>query len=102
MIAALALAILVDSTPPKQPWFGPDKVKHFFMSALVQSVGFSAARAAGLDRQGAQIAGAGAVAVVGAGKEVRDRKQGGRFSTTDLVWDVAGAASAATLLNGTR
>jgi putative lipoprotein len=102
MIAALALAVLVDSTPPKQPWFGPDKVKHFFVSALVQSVGFSAARAAGLDRQGSQAVGAGAVAVAGVWKEVRDRREGGRFSTSDLVWDAAGSASAAALLNGTR
>lgn len=102
MIAALALAVVLDTTPPKQPWFGVDKVKHFCVSALVQSVGFSASRAAGLDRRVSQAVGAGAVVAVGVVKEVHDRRRGGPFSGKDLLWDAAGATSAAALLNGTR
>ncbi len=102
MMAVFALVFALDGGPPKQSWFGVDKVKHFCVSALVQSVGFSASRAVGLDRGVSQAAGAGAVIAVGVVKEVHDRRRGGRFSGRDLVWDAAGAASAAALLNGTR
>lgn len=88
--------------PARQSWLGTDKVKHFLVSAFVQSVGYSASRAAGLGRAQAQAVGGGAVVVVGIWKEVRDRRRGGPVSTADLVWDAAGATSAAALLNGTR
>lgn len=101
MIATLLLAVALDSTPARQSWLGTDKIKHFFVSAFVQSVGYSASRAAGLGRAPSQAVGGGAVALVGVWKEVRDRRRGGAFSTADLVWDAAGAASAAALLNGT-
>lgn len=79
-------------------WFGPDKLQHFFTSAFVQSLGYGALRRAGAEN-GPAIAGASAVtAVVGVGKEVRDRRVRGEFSTRDLVWDAAGAGSASVLL----
>ena len=102
MIAPLALVVALHAAPPRQSWFGRDKLKHFCMSAMVQSVGYSASRAAGLDRAASQAVGGGAVAVVGVWKEVRDRRRGGPFSRQDLVWDAAGGFAAASLLNGTR
>ena len=82
-------------------WFGPDKVKHFLMTAFIQSASFSVARAAGMPRSNAQVVAGVSSAAFGIGKEVRDRRIS-RFSVKDLVWDAAGAVTAASLMNGTR
>ena len=99
---ALAIAALLAAAPADDPWFGADKVKHFLMSAFVHSVAYSGARSVGLERGAAQVAAGGAAMAVGVWKEVRDRRDGGRFSTRDLAWDAAGSLAAAALLNGTR
>jgi putative lipoprotein len=79
-------------------WFGPDKLQHFFTSAFVQSLGYGVLRRAGAENSPA-IAGASVVtAIVGVGKEVRDRRTKGDFSVRDLAWDAAGAGSASVLL----
>lgn len=83
-------------------WFGADKLKHFLMSALVQSTTYSAARAAGVDRGASQALGGAGVATVGVLKEFQDRRSGKAFSIEDLVWGAAGGVTAAALLNGTR
>ena len=91
-----------DEPRGSDPWFSSDKAKHFFTSAFVQSVSFSTLRATGL-RSGASLVGASTVtAVVGIGKELRDSKRAGDPSAKDLVWDVAGAASASLLLHRTE
>lgn len=100
MIVELALA--ASMAVPGRPIPGPDKVKHFFMSALVQSVSFSIARAAGADRSSAQVAAGISTMSVGLLKEVRDARAGIGFSVPDLFFDAAGALAAAALLNGTR
>jgi uncharacterized protein YfiM (DUF2279 family) len=84
------------------PFPGSDKVKHFFMSAFVQSVSFSVARAAGMDRRDAQLAAGISTMSIGILKELNDRRVGGSFSAPDLIWDAAGALTAAAILNGTR
>jgi uncharacterized protein YfiM (DUF2279 family) len=83
-------------------WFGTDKVKHFFMSALIQSSAYSLARSADASRSNAQIAAGVASVAFGVAKEVRDRRQAKVLSVKDLIWDGAGALAAAALLNGTR
>jgi len=86
------------SSRPRDSWFGADKVKHFFMSAFVQSVAYSATRAAGA-RHGESLAAASvATAVVGVLKERHDRRSYGLFSTRDLVWDAAGGGAATLIL----
>jgi uncharacterized protein YfiM (DUF2279 family) len=100
MMAAFALAACV--AVQDGLWPGSDKVKHFFLSALVQSVSFSVARVAGADRAEAQTAAAIATMSVGILKEVNDRRVGRSFSAADLAWDAAGALAAAAILNGTR
>ena len=101
MILHLAAAMLI-AAPPRDSWFGTDKVKHFFMSALVQSASFSAARAAGASNSSAQLMGGVVTAAFGIGREVHDRRVGKIFSGKDLVWDAAGGVSAAVLLRRTR
>lgn len=100
--ALVALLIAAGPATSPDPWWGADKLKHFLVSAFVQSVVFSGARAAGVNRDVAQV-GAGSVTMaVGVWKEVRDRRVTGRFSARDLGWDAAGALAAAALLNGAR
>jgi len=102
-----ALALLIslhfgDEHPGGDRWFSPDKAKHFFMAAFVQSASFSALRSTGLKWNGS-IAGATAMtAIVSIGKEVHDARTGGDASVKDLVWDAAGGAGASVLLHQTE
>jgi uncharacterized protein YfiM (DUF2279 family) len=83
-------------------WLSADKLKHFFVSAFVQSVSYSALRTAHASRHGA-LAGASAVTlIVGVGKEIHDDRSGESFSVRDLAWDAAGAGAATALLSRTR
>jgi uncharacterized protein YfiM (DUF2279 family) len=88
--------------PAADRWFATDKVKHFLMSAMIQSTAYSLARSAEVSRSNAQVAAGVASVVFGVAKEVKDRRQARVFSVKDLVWDGAGALAAAALLNGTR
>ena len=97
--AVLAFALAL---PPLGSWFGADKLKHFLMTAFVQSAAFSASRAAGTDRRLSNVVGAVASAAVGVSKEVRDSRTGKPFSVQDLVWDAAGAGTMAALLARSR
>jgi uncharacterized protein YfiM (DUF2279 family) len=97
--AAAFATLLCLSTPP---FFGADKVKHFLMSFLIQSAGYSVSRAAGLDRGASQGVGAAGVVTVGVLKELHDKSMGKPFSPGDLAWDVAGGVAAASLMNGSR
>ena len=84
------------------PWFGPDKAKHFFTAAFVQSFSYAALRTTRLS-SGASLAGATlATAAASFGKEAWDANGHGTPSARDLVWDAAGAGSASRLLVRTR
>jgi len=80
---------------------GLDKPKHFLLSAFIESVTFSSLEAAG-SRYRANIAAAAVVTgVLAVSKEIHDRRANGLFSFGDLVWDAAGAATAALMLRHT-
>ena len=102
MMRVAAFVLLLQVPPVLQHWFGADKVKHFLMSALIQSTTYSAARAAGVQRSTSQTLGGVATGTVGILKEVHDKRVGKPFSIQDLVWDAAGGVAAASLLNGTK
>lgn len=90
LLLAISLA-LPGPKPPRDRWFGEDKLRHFFASFVVTSITASAARAAGMDAQASMWAGAGAGAGVGVMKEVHDlATRRGTPSLRDLTWDVAG------------
>ncbi len=98
MIATLALVLSLQSPPPRDRWFGPDKVKHFFIAAFVQSVSYSALRAVNA-RHDLSLAGASATtSVFSIGKEISDKRRYGEFSFRDLAWDASGAIAASALL----
>ena len=102
MMRVLVLAAALNWPFALNRWFGADKVKHFLMSALVQSATYSAGRVARIDRGTSQLIGGGAVMATGVWKEFHDRRAGKPFSVEDLVWDASGGFAAAALLNGTR
>lgn len=102
----LLFAFSVHFPPREHPggdsWFGADKAKHFLVSAFVQSVTYTGARAVGLGRGGAMVAASATTIAVGVGKELHDRRSGEDFSVKDLTWDVAGGVAAGLLLRRTR
>jgi uncharacterized protein YfiM (DUF2279 family) len=87
--------------PGGDRWFAPDKAKHFFMAAFVQSASFSALRSTGVRWNGSIAGATAATAIVSIGKEARDARTGGEASVKDLVWDAGGAAGATVLLHQT-
>ena len=84
-------------------WFGPDKIKHFFMSAFIESVTYSALQAARVNHRPALGGAIGVTIAVGVGKEIHDKRTPGNiFSVRDLTWDVVGATAGAVLVSQTR
>jgi len=95
------LLVLALQGQPADRWFSPDKIKHFFMAAFVQSVGYSALRATQMGHRSSLVgASAGSVAV-SIGKELSDARRTGLFSKRDLVWDAAGIGTSTLLLERT-
>ena len=106
----IALLLLLPVTASAQasgartpdPIFGPDKVQHFFVSFFLQSITYSALRATKANHQ-SSLAGASVTsALFGIGKEVRDQRTVGLFSTKDLLWDAGGIGAATLLIGHTR
>lgn len=109
--AMLLVALIVTPLPgraqspsshQRDSWFSADKVKHFFMSAFIESVTFSGLQVAGASRNAAFGGAVGATAVFAIGKEIHDRKTKGLFSIRDVAWDAAGAGSAGLMLRKTQ
>ena len=95
----LVVLLVGQSTPTvRGRWFGPDRVKHFFLSFFVQSAGYSLARTAKVNHSASLAVASGVTAAAAVGKELWDRKRGTGFDTGDLVWDALGAGSATALL----
>jgi uracil-DNA glycosylase len=88
---------------PADNWLGPDKVKHFFASALIQSLAYSVTQVTTRGPRSSLLLSASvASAVAGIGKEMYDRRSYGHFSVRDLAWDAAGAGTASFMLVRTR
>ena len=83
-------------------WFGADKMKHFFMSAFIQSLAYSSVRAAGASHDGAFVSATAATVGFGLGREIYDGRVKRAFSYKDLVWDGAGLAAGMVLVNNAR
>jgi uncharacterized protein YfiM (DUF2279 family) len=91
LVAGILVGQLSAAIGPR--WFGPDRVKHFFLSAS-----YSVARAANAGHGPALIVASGVTATAAFSKEVWDRKRGAGFDVGDLVWDALGAGAATALL----
>jgi putative lipoprotein len=84
-------------------WFGADKIKHFFMSAFIESVTYSALQAARVNHRAAFGGAVGVTLAFGVGREIHDKRTPGNiFSVRDLTWDVVGTTAGAVLLAQTR
>jgi len=97
MIARLALSLSL--LAPPDHWFGPDKIKHFFMAAFTQSVTYSVLQTARVRHDQALASAWAVTAVVSVAKELHDRRSYGLLSVRDLVWDAAGAGAASALIH---
>jgi uncharacterized protein YfiM (DUF2279 family) len=87
----------------RDSWFGIDKIKHFFMSAFIESVSYSALQAAGANHRSAMSGAIGVTAVIGVGRELHDRRNpNNHFSVKDLSWDALGAGAGVVLLSHTK
>jgi uncharacterized protein YfiM (DUF2279 family) len=87
----------------RDSWFSPDKIKHFFMSAFIESVTYSALQAARVNHRPALSGAIGVTLAIGVGREIHDKRTPGNiFSVRDLTWDAVGATAGAVLLAQTR
>jgi uncharacterized protein YfiM (DUF2279 family) len=95
----LVVMLIGQSTPAQRGrWFGPDRVKHFFLSFFVQSASYSITRTANVGHGPALAVASGVTAAASVSKEIWDRKRGTGFDKGDLVWDALGAGAATALL----
>ena len=81
------------------PWFGADKVKHFFIAGFVETLTFAGLEAAGASRSSARAGGIAAAGIVSIGREVHDAKVKKGASFRDLIWDGLGTAAALVVIN---
>jgi pimeloyl-ACP methyl ester carboxylesterase/uncharacterized protein YfiM (DUF2279 family) len=99
------IAAFIRSVPKRTAhdgWFGPDKIKHFFVSAFIESVAFSSLQAIGAGRDAAFAGALATTAAFGFGREVHDKRTKGVFSVPDLTWDAAGGGAALLVLRSTQ
>ena len=86
----------------RDSWFGIDKIKHFFISAFIESVSYSALQAAHVNRRPALAGAIGVSAVFGVARELHDKRTpGNHFSYRDLTWDALGIGAGAVMLKRT-
>src|SRR5688572_20360888 len=102
IVTLLTVSMALSPAPLPDPWFGEDKLKHFFGTFVVSSFAGSGARAAGFDRPVRIGATSGIGAGTGVAKEVADYRARGQFSYRDLLWDMVGVAAAAVVANHAR
>ena len=85
--------------PHPDAWFGIDKIKHFFISAFIESVSYSALQAARVHHRSAMVGAIGITVGFGVGREIHDKRMPGNiFSVRDLTWDAIGTAAGTVLL----
>jgi uncharacterized protein YfiM (DUF2279 family) len=105
-LLSLSLAvhlIYAQAAVVRDSWFSPDKIKHFFMSAFIESVTYSALQAARVSHRPALGGAIGVTMAIGVGREIHDKRTPGNiFSVRDLTWDAVGATAGAVLLSQTR
>ena len=102
---ALSLAanlVFAQTAVARDSWFGIDKIKHFFMSAFIESVSYSVLQAAHVKRRPALTGAIGVTAAFGVAREIHDKRTPGKwFSYQDLTWDALGIGAGAAMLTHT-
>lgn len=104
-LVGLCLAVNVvyaQAAVARDNWFGIDKIKHFFISAFIESVSYSALQAAKVNPRPAMAGAIGVSAAFGVGRELHDKRTpGNHFSYRDLTWDALGIGAGAVMLKRT-
>jgi putative lipoprotein len=94
--------VFAQTAVARDSWFGMDKIKHFFLSAFIESVSYSALQAAHVKRRPALTGAIGVTAAFGVAREIHDKRTPGKwFSYQDLTWDALGIAAGAAMLTRT-
>lgn len=93
LLALLSVGMPATARAEEDPWFGPDKAKHFGASAVLAAGGYGIGAVAFEERSSALLLGGGIALTAGVGKEVYDATGAGSASGRDLVWDVVGTAA---------
>jgi uncharacterized protein YfiM (DUF2279 family) len=102
LIGALVFPQAKSALPLDDPWFSPDKAKHFAITAFVESAAFSGLESVRVSRNASF---AGAISVAAAAsllREVHDKRVKNQFSFKDLTWDLAGGLAAFVMLRHTE
>ena len=102
MFAPVSVIAQAHHAPQRDSWLGIDKLKHFFLSAFIESMTFSGLQAIGANRTTAFTGAIATTTAFGIGKEIHDRRSYGLFSYRDLTWDAAGAGAALLMLKSTQ
>ncbi len=101
-LSLVANLIFAQTAVVHDSWLGIDKIKHFFMSAFIESVSYSALQAAHVKRRPALTSAIGVTAAFGVAREIHDKRTPGKwFSYQDLTWDALGIAAGAAMLSHT-
>lgn len=102
LLAALVFPQTKSAVAFQDPWFSPDKAKHFLVSGFIESASFAGMETIGVSRKSSM---AGAIAITGAlslMREIHDKRTKNQFSFRDLTWDLAGGLAAYVLLRHTE
>jgi uncharacterized protein YfiM (DUF2279 family) len=83
-------------------WLGSDKFVHVGMSWASALFAYAGLRLAGADADTGLTIALPIAGAAGLGKELYDRRRGGRFSVRDLVADAVGVGAAYFLLREVR
>ena len=100
-IIAFALHVGAGRQHP-DAWFSADKLKHFALGTLTQSLGYGTVRVLGGTNRAAFVGGSLATTSVALLKELHDRRVHGDVSAKDFCWTVTGGAATQVLLSQTR
>ena len=92
--------IYAQTAVARDSWFGIDKIKHFFLSAFIESVSYSALQAAHVKRRPALAGAIGVSAAFGVARELKNKRTPGNwFSYRDLTpWDAYCGIAAGVLM----
>lgn len=108
MIVTMALAVTLMFPQTKSvvavqdPWFSPDKAKHFLIAGFIESTSFAGFETIGISKTASltsAIAVTGALSLV---RELHDKRTRNQFSFRDLTWDLAGGIAAYLMLRQTE
>lgn len=101
-IATLVLPQTRSVVIREDPWFSPDKAKHFLISGFTESATFAGLESAGVSRSGSFSGAFAVTAAVSVLREVHDKRVKNQFSVRDLTWDLAGCVAAFVMLRHTE